>query len=109
MKQWSKMSYSEIKKHLKEAIEEISKRSDKYTTYKSLKVGGYFYIDGVEYQIQEKDVSRVYYHKDLITGEKSFFDIEYLCQLIDCGVAIYYGKRNPLYEQREKIMEMLYD
>ena len=73
---------------------------------KEFLLGDYFYIGEVEYQIKDRDDFRVYYHKDNTTGERSFFDVEYLKELIKKGVVRYTGKRDPYYERMEKIWRM---
>ena len=73
---------------------------------KEFLLGDYFYIGNVEYKIKDRDDFRVYYHKNYITGERSFFDVEYLKELIKHGVVRYTGKRDPYYERREKIWRM---
>ena len=73
---------------------------------KELLLGDYFYIGDCEYQIKDRDNVRVYYHRNLTTGERSFFDVEYLKDLIKHGVVRYTGKRDPYYERMEKIWRM---
>ena len=73
---------------------------------KEFLLGDYFYIGEVEYQIKDRDDFRVYYHINYTTGERSFFDVEYLKELIKCGVVRYTGKRDPYYERMEKFWRM---
>ena len=73
---------------------------------KEFLLGDYFYIGEVEYQIKDRDDVRVYYHTNPITGERSFFDVEYLKGLIKYGVARHTGKRDPYYERMEKMWRM---
>ena len=73
---------------------------------KEFLLGDYFYIGEVEYQIKDRDDFRVYYHINHTTGERSFFDVEYLKNLIKNGVVRYTGKRDPYYERMEKLWRM---